>query len=233
MSTPYEAGFDAGQAVQPGQAVTIPNEYADGGETNQQYIDGLQAGMNAAVAAAQAPPAAPVAPPQTFTLPAAQEPPVAPPAAQAPAQAVSMLQQMAAELDVAPPVVPDPTVTSNGGFALLEGLEEDLDKGSGKPFLFENVGDKLIGYVRYRDEIRSDYPNQKTGEYGMVMLLDIETAEGELYSVRGYGSALSSQLEKANPRVGDALAIKFIGMEQPKTAGYQAYKNYSVRCNHA
>jgi hypothetical protein len=238
MATPYETGYTAGANVQPGQSVIIPDEFTADPTIHQQYVDGLQAGMNAQMAAAAAPAAAPV----TFTLPSAvagvaQEAPVTTAVtgvAQTAPAAVSMLEQMARDLDVRPTeTIGEPVVTSSGGFALLEGLEDDLEKGSGKPFMFEEVGDKLIGIVQYRDEIRSDYANPKTGQYGMVMLLDIQDVAGELWSVRGYGSALSSQLEKANPQVGDGIAIKFIGMEQPKTAGYQAYKNYVVRVNHA
>jgi hypothetical protein len=119
---------------------------------------------------------------------------------------------------------------SAGGFDLLAGMEDDLDKGSGKPWIAEKPGDQIIGVVEAVDKIRSDYADAKTGEYKMVPLLDIRNRDdNELYTVRGYGAALVSQIEKADPHVGDGIGIRFIGMEQPKTAGYAAYKNYTVK----
>lgn len=119
------------------------------------------------------------------------------------------------------------TTTSAGGFALLEGIEADLEKGSGKPWIPEQPGDTLMGVVTGVDEILSDYPN-KEGKQELLPLIDILGTDGETYSVRGYGAALSRQIRKRDPQVGDGIAIRYLGMEQPKNQSYEPYKNYVV-----
>lgn len=120
------------------------------------------------------------------------------------------------------------TTTSAGGFALLEGIEADLEKGSGKPWIPEEVGDTLMGVVTGVDTILSDYPNPKTGKQELLPLIDIKGTDGEDYTVRAYGAALSQQIAKRDPHVGDGIAIRFLGMEQPKNPQFKAYKNYVV-----
>lgn len=70
--------------------------------------------------------------------------------------------------------------------------------------------------------------DQKYGG-GSVPLIEIQEKDGHVWSVRGYHLVLRNQLEKADPQVGDTIAIKYLGEKENKKKD-NSYQNYGVAC---
>lgn len=64
---------------------------------------------------------------------------------------------------------------------------------------------------------------------GSVPLLEIEEADGHIWSVRGYHTVLRNQIEKNDPQVGDMIGIKYLGEKQNRS-GDNSYSNYGIVC---
>lgn len=77
--------------------------------------------------------------------------------------------------------------------------------------------DGIQGRLVYRGSVESDYGND-------VPMLEIEQADGEVWSVRAYHTVLRNQIEKADPAVGDTVAIKYFGLKSGKGDDYHNYK---------
>jgi hypothetical protein len=117
------------------------------------------------------------------------------------------------------PVQDDETV-----YDLLDGLSED----EGTPWIPDDDDDPspegIQGRVKYVGEIPSDYGPEA------CPLIELEAADGVIWSVRGYSTALRNQLVKADPKVGDFLAIRYFGTKTSKAG--RDYKNYKVAVRH-
>lgn len=116
---------------------------------------------------------------------------------------------------------PAPTISDDDeSFDLLDGLNED----EGTPWIPDDEDNPspegIQGRVKYVGEIGSDYGPE------MVPIIELEAADGTLWSVRGYSTVLRNQINKAAPAVGDFLAIRFFGEKNSKSG--RAYKNYKV-----
>lgn len=121
----------------------------------------------------------------------------------------------------AAPVNDDDTV-----YDLLDGLSED----EGTPWIPDDDDNPspegVQGRVKYRGEIGSDYGTDP------IPLVELESADGTVWSIRGYSTALRNQIIKADPQVGDFMAARFFGVKTGKKSG-RDYKNYKVAIKHA
>jgi hypothetical protein len=117
--------------------------------------------------------------------------------------------------------------TSAGGFDILAGIDDDLDKGSGRAWIPEKPGDQLVGMIEGVDEVANEYTKHPSGR--VVLLLIRERETGDLYNVRGFGTVLDNRLRDIDAHVGDGIGIRFLGKEQPANASYQPYNNFTVK----
>lgn len=108
---------------------------------------------------------------------------------------------------------------------LLDGLSED----EGTPWIPDDADDPspegIQGRVKYRGEIGSDYGPE------LIPIIELESADGTVWSVRGYSTVLRNQISKADPQVGDIMACRFFGTKASKAG--RDYKNYKVAVKHA
>jgi hypothetical protein len=120
----------------------------------------------------------------------------------------------------APAVKDDDTV-----YDLLDGLSED----EGKPWIPDDDDDPspegIQGRVKFRGEIGSDYGTDP------IPLVELESADGTVWSVRGYATVLRNQINKADPQIGDFMACRFFGVKAGKSG--RDYKNFKVAVKHA
>lgn len=80
-----------------------------------------------------------------------------------------------------------------------------------------DVDDKLVGEVVALSE--------RDGGYGNYPILTLRRDDGEELAVHAMHYVLSSELAKLRPKIGDRLAIKYLGKIAPKTgAPYHAYR---------
>lgn len=107
-------------------------------------------------------------------------------------------------------------------FDLLDGLSED----EGIPWIPDDEDDPspegIQGRVKFRGEVSSDYGPE------MCPLVELEAADGTLWSIRGYSTVLRNQINKADPQVGDFMAARYFGVKTGKGKNAREYKNYKV-----
>lgn len=108
---------------------------------------------------------------------------------------------------------------------MLDGLNED----AGTPWIPDDEDDPspegIQGVVTYIGTVSSDYGPEE------CPLIELEAADGTVWSIRGYSTVLRNQITKANPAVGDTLAVKYFGVK-PNKAGTE-YKNFKVAVRRA
>lgn len=102
---------------------------------------------------------------------------------------------------------------------LLDKVEEDDSEG----WVPTEKGEGIAGIVVKVGETRSDFAND--GENPMVPTITIQTRDGDKYRVIGYGAVLKRELQDADPKVGDRIAVKYFG-EKPIKKGRFAGKPY-------
>jgi hypothetical protein len=107
---------------------------------------------------------------------------------------------------------------------LLDGITEESGD-AWTPHLDEDIPDGIQGRVVSRTVIESD---AKYGG-GLIPLIEIQETDGHIWSIRGYHSVLRGQIEKANPQVGDVIAVKYLG-EKENRKGDQSYFSYGIAC---
>lgn len=93
-------------------------------------------------------------------------------------------------------------------------------------------GEGVVGIVTKVGETRSDFA---TDDDAMCPTVVIQTSDGTKYRIIGYGAVLKRELQDANPKVGDKLAVKYFGerlMKKGKFAG-KPYKHYGVAIKRA
>ncbi len=112
------------------------------------------------------------------------------------------------------------TQDDDESFDLLDGLSED----EGTPWIPDDEDDPspegIQGKVTYRGEIPSDYGPEN------IPIIEIESADGTKWSIRGYSTVLRNQITKADPQVGDLMAVRFFGTKASKAG--RDYKNFKV-----
>jgi hypothetical protein len=112
---------------------------------------------------------------------------------------------------------------------LLDTVEEDDSEG----WVPTEKGEGISGVVVKVGETRSDFAND--GENPMVPTVTLLTKDGDKFRVIGYGAVLKRELQDADPKVGDRLAVKYFG-EKPIKKGRFAgkpYKHFGVAIRRA
>jgi hypothetical protein len=112
-------------------------------------------------------------------------------------------------------------------------LLSEISEDEGTPWVpwdesYEGQPDGIQGVVRHVSTITQD---AKYGG-GEKPYLEIEAADGTLWSVRGYATVLANQIEKNNPQVGDRIAILHRG-EKDNRAGTDTYRDFGVAVRRA
>lgn len=135
----------------------------------------------------------------------------------APAQEPDLLAGLA---DDEPTTAP----ADESGLDLLDGISED----NGTPWMPWEEDDQphgIQGTVRFVGTVPSDYSSDD------CPMLEVEDAEGTLWSIRGYSTVLANQIKKTNPLVGDLFAVKYLGEKPAKKSG-KDYHNFKAAVVH-
>lgn len=112
---------------------------------------------------------------------------------------------------------------------LLDEVEEDDSEG----WVPTEKGEGISGVVVKVGETRSDFASD--GQDPMCPTVTIQTSDGTKYRVIGYGAVLKRELQDADPKVGDRMAVKYFG-EKPIKKGRFAgkpYKHFGVAIRRA
>lgn len=80
----------------------------------------------------------------------------------------------------------------------------------------ENEGDTIIGIV--------ESVSTREGEHGDYTIVTIQTDDGELLAVHGFGMVLAGHLDKDRPQTGDRYAIRYAGERGSKNG--RTYKDW-------
>jgi hypothetical protein len=118
---------------------------------------------------------------------------------------------------------------------LLDNVEEDDSEG----WVPKEKGEGISGIVVKVSETRSDFA--KDGEDPMVPTITLECNDPEnpgqkiKWRVIGFGAVLKREIEDANPKVGDRMAVKYFGERTLKTGKFQGkkYKHFGVALRRA
>lgn len=108
-------------------------------------------------------------------------------------------------------------------FADVDDLLNEVEEDDSEGWVPTEKGEGIAGIVVKVGETRSDFAND--GENPMVPTVTIETRDGTKYRVIGYGAVLKRELQDADPKVGDRIAVKYFG-EKPIKKGRFAGKPY-------
>lgn len=111
---------------------------------------------------------------------------------------------------------------------LLNAVQEDDAEG----WVPNERGESLTGVVTKVGETRSDFATSE--DDAMCPTVTIQTKDGDKFRVIGYGAVLKREMQDANPRVGDLMAVKYWGekpIKKGKFAG-KMYKHFSVAVKH-
>ncbi len=116
---------------------------------------------------------------------------------------------------------PATTAVDDGeSYDLLDGLSED----EGTPWIPTDDDDPspsgVQGKVTFRGELASDYGPDP------IPLVEIESADGMKWSIRGYSTVLRNQINKTDPQVGDFFAVRHFGSKTSKSG--RDYENYKA-----
>jgi hypothetical protein len=101
---------------------------------------------------------------------------------------------------------------------LLDEVEEDDSEGWNP----SERGEGISGVVVKIGETRSDFA--RDGEDPMCPTVTIQNRDGK-FRIIGFGAVLKRELQDADPKVGDLMAVKYWG-EKPIKKGKFAGKNY-------
>lgn len=112
---------------------------------------------------------------------------------------------------------------SEDDFADVDDLLNEVEEDDSEGWVPTEKGEGIAGIVIKVGETRSDFAND--GENPMVPTVTIQTRNGDKFRVIGYGAVLKRELQDADPRVGDRIAVKYFG-EKPIKKGRFAGKPY-------
>ena len=90
----------------------------------------------------------------------------------------------------------------------------------------EKEGDMLVGTITGFDQVTGDYGTQT-----VCTVLDEDTDEEVALYISS--TVLKSQFQRLDPKVGERLGVKYVGLVDSKVRGRQPYKNYIVRVDRA
>lgn len=107
-------------------------------------------------------------------------------------------------------------------------LLDDITEDNGDPWMPATEDEHPDGIQGRIVNVSTIYSDEAYGG-GEVPLLEIEEADGHVWSVRGYHTVLKNQIERNAPQVGDRVALKYFGPKTPKKGG-KDYENYGMKC---
>jgi hypothetical protein len=112
---------------------------------------------------------------------------------------------------------------------LLDDVEEDDSEG----WVPKEKGEGISGLVIKVGETKSDFAAD--GQDPLVPVVTIQTADGTKWRVIGYSSVLKREIQDADPKVGDRMAVKFFGEKTLKTGKFagRPYKHFGVAIRRA
>jgi hypothetical protein len=127
----------------------------------------------------------------------------------------------------------NPSGTTAGAPDDFDDLLDDVEEDDSEGWVPTEKGEGISGLVVKVGETRSDFAND--GENPMVPTVTIQTKDGDKFRIIGYGAVLKRELQDADPKVGDRLAVKYFG-EKPIKKGRFAgkpYKHFGVAIRRA
>ena len=83
-------------------------------------------------------------------------------------------------------------------------------------------GATLVGELVGWETIVTDF-----GEAKIAVIVDEE--DDHRYGVALFRSVLKKRFEQLEPRIGDTIGVKYVGIQPPRTKGANEYHNYVVK----
>jgi hypothetical protein len=84
------------------------------------------------------------------------------------------------------------------------------------------AGATLIGTLLRYETIVTDF-----GQSQVAVVEDAE--DGVVYGVALFRTVLKKRFDALEPRPGDTIGLKYVGLEEPRNKGANAYHNYVLR----
>ncbi len=125
-----------------------------------------------------------------------------------------------------------PAAVSDDDFADVDDLLNSVQEDDAEGWVPTEKGEYVAGVVTKVGETRSDFAGDN--EDPMCPTVTVQTKDGDKYRVIGFGSVLKRELQDADPKVGDLIAVKYWGekpIKKGKFAG-KMYKHFSVGVKH-
>jgi hypothetical protein len=124
------------------------------------------------------------------------------------------------------------TSTTDADFNDADDLLNSVQEDDAEGWVPQERGEAISGVVTKVGETRSDFAT--SDEDAMCPTVTVQTKDGDKYRVIGYGAVLRRELQDANPKVGDLLAVKYWGEKPIKKGKFQGkmYKHFSVAVKH-
>lgn len=107
--------------------------------------------------------------------------------------------------------------------SMLDTIDDNTEVIAFKP---DTAGEGVEGVVLSRDITSSEYT---TDDIPVILLT---TDEGVVRSVRGYHSVLRNEINRADPKTGDRIAVKYLG-KKPTKDGKKSFHAYKVAVKRA
>jgi hypothetical protein len=117
----------------------------------------------------------------------------------------------------------DGASTTGADFDEADDLLNSVDEDDAEGWNPSERGEAVSGVVVKVGETRSDFATSE--EDAMCPTVTVQTKDGDKYRIIGFGAVLRRELQDANAKVGDLLAVKYWG-EKPIKKGKFAGKNY-------
>lgn len=121
--------------------------------------------------------------------------------------------------------------TSSTGGPSDADLLESVDASSAPSWRPTEDGEGIVGEVTAISQIQSDY-SDADGNRPWCPVITIQESSGDQLRIIGYQAVLRGELQSAEPKVGDTLAVKFFGKKSSKD-GKRGYANYGVKVRRA
>lgn len=84
-----------------------------------------------------------------------------------------------------------------------------------------NEGDTLMGTIQ---AITASNP----GQYGIYPIVTVITDDGEIVNVHAFHNTLRNRLLQNRPKLGEKIAVQYLGRVQSKDKNRSPYYNYAV-----
>lgn len=88
-------------------------------------------------------------------------------------------------------------------------------------------GEGVVGEITAISSIQSDYADAE-GNRPWCPMITVREDDGSQLRIIGYQAVLRNELDAADPKIGDTLAVKYFGKKSSKD-GKRGYANYGVK----